>query len=138
MQKLSKNLLIVLGITLNLTSCSHNPPDVPAFLDLNSNTGYYVYTISNREGYVNNTDKPFVDEKLSPTPLKWNDIKKKSVILPSFSWELVNAYIATMCEKNKQKCEEAGNPEVKSERFNSIKTHLNNLELENEVTEEIQ
>ncbi len=79
---------------------------------------------------MNNTDKPFVDEKLSPTPLKWNDIKKKSVILPSFSWEEINSYIATMCEKYKQKCEEAGNPEVKSDRFNSIKIHLQQVENE--------
>lgn len=121
---------MALGITLSLTSCGHNPPDVPAFLELNSSTGYYVYTISNREGYVNDTDKPFVDEKLSPIPLKWKDIKKKSVILPSFSWEEINAYIAAMCVKYKQKCEEAGNPEVKSERFNSIKTHLESIESE--------
>lgn len=87
--------------------------------------------MSNREGYVNNTDKLFFDEILSPTPLKWKDIKKYSIYVPSFSWAKIEAMVLKLCKKQKQDCEAHGNPDQKIKRFEQVIQHYRVMETVN-------
>ena len=111
-----------MGISLLLifSSCAISPPDVPAFLPFDENRAYYVYTISNREGWVDNDTNLFVDPELAPVPLKWNDVKKHAFIVPSFTWERINTFISQMCEKEKKKCKEAGRPDLKTVKVKQV------------------
>jgi hypothetical protein len=112
--------LIVCGITLNLVSCAVSPPDVPVFSRINATTGYYIYTISTKEGYVNDTDKLFFDKSLMKEPQTFSQIVKKSLIIPTFSYEKINTYISDMCFKYKQKCTDANSPETKIPKVNKV------------------
>jgi len=91
--------------------------DVPAFVELSETRAWYTYSISDREGYVNNTDKLFYDPDLYPTPLKWKQIKEESVIVPAFSYAKIESMILKLCERNKQECEANGYPEEKLEKI---------------------
>lgn len=119
---------MLLGVMLNLVSCANAPPDVPAFLPFDENRAYYVYTISNREGWVDNGENLFTDEKYAPIPMKWNEVKKKAFIIPSFTWEEINTFISQICEKEKKKCRENGNPLIKIQNLNKVLKKRNDLE----------
>jgi hypothetical protein len=83
------------------------PPSVPTFTRLDANTGYYIYTGDSREGYVNNSDKPFFDKKFMKTPMTLDQIEEASLIVPTFSFEAINTYISQLCFKFKKQCSEA-------------------------------
>lgn len=122
-----------MGLGLSL-SCQVAPVDVPIFTELNPNKAFYVYTISNREGIVDNDKQLFQDKLLSETPLKWNEIKKYSIYVPSFSWAKIEAMILKLCKVQKQDCESAGNPDEKVERFHQFR-NLSNTQIESYESE---
>jgi hypothetical protein len=108
-------------LAIILSSCANIPPaDVPVFTQLNKDKAYYVYTISNKEGYVNNSDILFNDPDFSKTPLTWNQVKLYSIYVPSFSWSKIEAMILKLCKKQKQDCESHGNPDIKFEKFHKV------------------
>lgn len=106
---------------LNLASCaSIVPPDVPAFYEFDQNRAYYIYTISNKEGWVDNDKNLFYDANFVEKPKKWSEIKVKSLTVPSFSWEPLNTFISQVCEKEGKKCKENGNPMIKIQRLKKV------------------
>lgn len=102
---------------------------MPAFLPFDENRAYYVYTISDREGWVDNGENKFYDAEFTPVPLKWDEVKKHAFIVPSFTWEQINTFISQICEKEKKKCKEAGRPDLKVEKVKQVIEMRNQLEV---------
>lgn len=86
--KLKLSFVLLLSL---LTSCS-SVPDIPACTRLGVDRGFCVWTISNREEEINDTNKLEGNT--------WLDIVYKSVILPPESWAKIKKYIINNCRKN--------------------------------------
>lgn len=82
--KLFKLLAILLSSSL-LEGCISAPPDVPVCVNLVS-FGHCINTISDKESDI-------VGDA-------WNDLLKKSLVLPSDSWAEIKKYILDMCKQN--------------------------------------
>lgn len=89
--------LKLLGILSNLiiNSCA-TPPDIPVMTRLGPNKGYYVYTISNNEGVIDDNHPIFINGEKKT----WLDIVNESVYLPIYSWIELKKYIIKNCRKN--------------------------------------
>lgn len=106
---------------LSLTNCAHNIPDVPVFTEINPDMAYFIYTVSDKEGYINNTDTLYYDPDFVKEPKKWNEIKKGSLYVPSFSWEKINAFISQKCRVAPDQCKANGDIEQKARRLRAVR-----------------
>lgn len=88
-KKLENFLAILLLLTFN--SCT-TVPDVPVLTRLNATQGYYVFTISDKEGIVD--DENLLNGKT------WIDYVIESVYVPADSWKQIKSYILKNCKKN--------------------------------------
>lgn len=78
-------------ICLALTACA-TPPDVPICVDLDTQ-GYCIWTISNHEQYVDETNL------LLGEP--WSKVKSTSLLVPSKSWAQIKEFILKVCKQHK-------------------------------------
>lgn len=78
--------------SLLLSSCAI-VPDVPVITRLGPNVGYYVYTVSDKEGYVD--DNNLLDGKT------FLDYVIEGVIVPADSYAEIKAAIIKACKKLK-------------------------------------
>lgn len=67
------------------------PPDVPVLTRLSPTSGYYVYTISDKEGVVDDTH--LLNGKT------WIDYVVESVLVPADSYKEIKGFIIKMCKK---------------------------------------
>lgn len=79
---------ICVTLSVLISSCAVNPPDIFVCADLDQSTGYCAKTIS--------------DEQKEVTGEEWQDFKSTSLKMSASDWSQLKAYILKMCEKNKQ------------------------------------
>ncbi len=76
-----------------LTNCA-SIPDLPIITRLSATRGYYVYSISNKEGYVD--DEHLLNGKT------FLDYTIESVFVPADSWKEIKAYIIKNCKRSNE------------------------------------
>lgn len=81
-------------LLLSLTSCATNIPDVPVITRISPTEGFYVYTVSDKEGVV--SDENLLDGKT------FLDYVIEGVIVPADSYSKIKAFIIKMCKKYKE------------------------------------
>lgn len=86
-----------------LSSCD-NPPDVAVCVDL-TDKGFCTYTISDKEFYV--------------TGNEWEQMKIKSLVLPSESWQEIKKYLLEQCKKSSKCMDKIETIQKKSEALNA-------------------
>lgn len=86
----SKKPFVIL-LALLLSSCA-SVPDVPVITRLSPNSGYYVYTVSEKEGVVD--DENLLNGKT------FLDYVVEGVIVPADSYSEIKAYILKSCKKS--------------------------------------
>jgi hypothetical protein len=79
-------------ITLLMCSCA-SVPDVPVITRTGPTTGYYVYTVSDKEGYVD--DENLLEGKT------FLDFVVEGVIVPADSYSEIKSAILKACKKLK-------------------------------------
>lgn len=81
-------------LLLSLVSCATNIPDVPVITRISPTEGFYVYTVSDKEGIVS-------DDKLL-NGKTFLDYVIEGVIVPAESYAKIKAFIIKMCKKHKE------------------------------------
>jgi hypothetical protein len=94
--KLKILLLSLLGL---LSSCATQVPDVPILTRLNASQCFYVYTISDKQGIVD--DDNLLNGKTCI------DYLQDDLIIPVDSWVEIKKFILKICNKTKS-CGEVG------------------------------
>lgn len=79
---------------LSLTSCATQIPDVPVITRISPTEGFYVYTVSDKEGIVD--DENLLEGKT------FLDYVVEGVIVPSSSYAKIKSFILKMCKKYKE------------------------------------
>jgi len=74
---------LVFLLSFTLLSCVSAPPDVPICVTVDSNSGFCVHTISDKEYDVVGNE--------------WELMKNESLVLPAESWLKLKQYILEMC-----------------------------------------
>ena len=89
-------LLSLLGL---LNSCATPPPDVPLLTRLNASQCFFVYTISDKQGIVD--DEHLLNGKTCI------DYLQDDLIIPVDSWVEIKKFILKICKSTKA-CGEVG------------------------------
>lgn len=91
---LKKLLSCLLVLTLSLlASCATTAPDVPVLTRLGPTQGYYVYTMSDKKGIV--------DDEHPLNGKTWHDYVIESIYVPVDSWKEIKVFILKMCKVHK-------------------------------------
>ena len=88
------NLLISLGLLLNILVSCATPPDVPACVEITPSKAWCTNTISDKEFYIDDTNK-------YNSKTYW-ELRPAMVHLPPDSWAKLKAYIIKMCKQHNQ------------------------------------
>lgn len=105
--------LIKLAFLSSLVLSCTKPPDIPICLSLDEQRGYCIYTISDKEFYVD-ADRLFESKN-------WEQVKATSLILPASSWMELKKYILKMCKQSKSCMEDLKKIESKSSKLEGKK-----------------
>lgn len=97
--KNSLNLII----SLVFVACSTMPPDVPVVTKIGPNLCYYVYTISDKKGEIDD-EHPLIIEGV---PYSCYDLILEGLIFPVYSYKELKKYIQKSCKETK-KCGAVG------------------------------
>lgn len=114
LKSLWKSLLILL-----ISACSSMPPDVPVITRLGPNLCYYVYTISDKKGEVDDLHPLILDG----IPYSCYDLILEGLIFPPYSYKEMKKYLLNECKKSK-KCGKVGDWE---DKFNTIESKSKGL-----------
>ncbi len=94
MRKKISKLLLGISLSLIVSGCTTMPPDVPVITRTGPTEGFYVYTMSEKEGIVDDTHllegKTFLDYVI------------EGVIVPAKSYAEIKSFILKMCKKYKE------------------------------------
>ena len=102
-----KSFLVIL-LLLIFNSCA-SVPDVPVITRIGPTSGYYVFTVSDKEGDVDDTHllegKTFLDYAV------------EGVIVPADSYAAIKAYILKSCKKSKSCGDDIGKWKTKLDKI---------------------
>lgn len=89
------SLLILFALLcLFLDSCAVNPPNVKVYKELTPDKAYYVSTMSDDEGYI--------DEQHPVDGFTWWQLRPVVLSITGEDWAKIKAFIIKMCKQQNQ------------------------------------
>lgn len=114
MMKKLENYLVSLLVLILISSCATQVPDVPLVTRLGPGLCYYVYTISDKKGEIDD-NHPLIIEGV---PYSCYDLILEGLIFPVYSYQEIKKFIQKTCKESK-KCGSVGDW---NDRLNSLES----------------
>lgn len=117
-----------------LVSCA-SPPDVPSCAPITEDIGYCIFSISDKEFYVDNNARGMDDKGnacvwkeplvVNGVPektncMQWKDLKKKSLIVPAQSYGKIKKFIIDICKQHNQCNKDIRSWERKADKITAV------------------
>lgn len=108
---------MLLGILLSsaIISCA-SVPDVPVCTAIDEALGFCIYTITNKEFYIDNIDHLYEGKP-------WSQVELESLRVPASSWAEIKSYILIQCKKHKDCRDDLPRIEKKFQTLQDIKSN---------------